>query len=225
MRSYRHFAFWIIMINFLTSCSGQSKKNDQTKPLSGINKNKIVGGGCDGCELMYVDMPSVINAIDTSAGWNEKGQQLLVTGTVYKMDGKTPVPNVIIYYWHTDSNGYYSPKKGMTEKAKRHGHIRGWVKSDEKGNYSIYTIRPAPYPKRDIPAHIHTSIKEPIIDNEYYIDEFVFDDDELLTTEKRKVLENRSGSGILRIQVSGALQIAKHDIILGLHIPNYPGSI
>ncbi len=174
---------------------------------------------------MYVDMPSVINAIDTSAGWNEKGQQLLVTGTVYKIDDKTPVPNVIIYYWHTDSNGYYSPKKGMTEKAKRHGHIRGWVKSDEKGNYSIYTIRPAPYPKRDIPAHIHTSIKEPTINNEYYIDEWVFDDDELLTTEKRKALENRGGSVILRIRGSGELQIAEHDIILGFHIPNYPGTI
>ena len=71
-----------------------------------------VGGGCDGCELMYVGMPKHITAIDTSAGWTEKGKRLLVKGTVYQRDGKTPAPNTIIYYWHTDSNGYYSPAPG-----------------------------------------------------------------------------------------------------------------
>ena len=108
------------------------------------------------------------------------------------------------------------------EQAKRHGHIRGWVKSDENGKYSIYTIRPAPYPNDNMPAHIHTSIKEPTINDDYYIDEFVFDDDTLLTSEKRKALENRGGSGILRVLISNDLQIAEHNIILGLNIPNYP---
>ena len=88
-------------------------------------KNKIVGGGCDGCELMYVGMPKNINSIDTSAGWKEKGQKILITGTVFKIGGKIPAPNVVIYYWQTDNNGYYSPKEGMDEHAKRHGHIWG----------------------------------------------------------------------------------------------------
>jgi protocatechuate 3,4-dioxygenase beta subunit len=208
--------------NFLTSCNGQTKSNS-TAPQNTDTK-KLVGGGCDGCEIMFVGMPTNISSVDTSAGWTEKGQKLLVTGKVYKVDGKTPAPNVIIYYWQTDNNGYYSPNQGMDEKAKRHGHIRGWVKTDENGNYSIYTIRPAPYPNETIPAHIHTSIKEPSIDNEYYIDEFVFDDDKLLTGEKRKALENRGGSGILRILLKNDLQIAEHDIVLGLNIPNYPNS-
>ncbi len=106
--------------------------------------------------------------------------------------------------------------------ARRHGHIRGWVKSDAAGHYAIYSIRPAPYPKEDIPAHIHLSIKEPDIANEYYTDELVFDDDPLLTGAKRKALENRGGSGVLRVLEEGKLQTAEHNIILGLHIPNYP---
>ena len=57
------------------------------------------------------------------------------------------------------------------------------------------------------------------------IDEFVFDDDILLTEEKRKKLENRGGSGILKVLNKGDLQIAAHNIILGLNIPNYPGKI
>jgi protocatechuate 3,4-dioxygenase beta subunit len=211
----------LVMVTFLLlSCHGQTTKvNKQAQNNSAINKSNLVGGGCDGCEIMFVGMPINIKSVDTSVGCTEKGQKLLITGTAYKPDGKTAAPNVIIYYWQTDNEGYYSPKTGMDEKAKRHGHIRGWVKTDEKGKYSIYTIRPAPYPNRDIPAHIHTSIKEPNIDNEYYIDEFVFDDDILLTGAKRKALENRGGSGILRVLISGDLQIAEHNIILGLNIP------
>ncbi|MBI3234629.1 MAG: intradiol ring-cleavage dioxygenase, partial [Bacteroidetes bacterium] len=217
-----HIGLYVVLFTALTSCNGQTKKDNQTQTTTTTKQSKLVGGGCDGCEIMYVGMPTNIKPVDTSIGWTEKGQKLLVTGKVFKIDGKTPAPNVIIYYWQTDNNGYYSPTKEMDEKATRHGHIRGWVKTDENGSYSIYTIRPAPYPGRDIPAHIHTSIKEPNIDNEYYIDEFVFDDDKLLTGIKRKALENRGGSGVLRVLISGDLQIAEHNIILGLNIPNYP---
>lgn len=203
----------LVLVFFIfTSC------NSQTSTKS----NVIVGGGCDGCELMYLGIPTNIKSVDTSAGWIEKGQKLLITGTVYKLGGKIPAPNVVIYYWQTDNNGYYSPKKGMDEKAKKHGHIRGWVKSDKNGNYSIYTIRPAPYPNRDIPVHIHTSIKEPNIKDEYYIDAFVFDDDIFLTGKKRKALKNRGGSGVLRVLNAKNMQVAEHNIILGLNIPNYP---
>jgi protocatechuate 3,4-dioxygenase, beta subunit len=220
MKKIFHLGLLIMMVAILQSCQGQTKSNLPIQKNTDIKK--LVGGGCDGCELMYVGMPTNINAIDTSAGWTEKGQKLLVTGKVYKIDGKTPAPNVVIYYWQTDNNGYYSPTKNIDENTKRHGHIRGWVKTDEKGQYAIYTIKPAPYPNDNIPAHIHTSIKEPNIENEYYIDEFIFDDDKLLTSEKRKALENRGGSGILRVLLKDDLQIAEHNVILGLNIPNYP---
>ena len=201
----------------LTSSKGQTTETPQQ-----ASKNVIVGGGCDGCELMFIDMPEIIKSVDTSAGWLEKGKKLLITGKVYHIDGKTPASNVIIYYWQTDDKGYYSPKPNMNKEAKRHGHIRGWVKTNATGQYSIYTIRPAPYPNSDMPAHIHPSIKEADIANEYYIDEFVFDDDKLLTGKKRKALENRGGSGVLRLVNSDGISVAEHNIILGLNIPNYP---
>jgi protocatechuate 3,4-dioxygenase beta subunit len=201
----------------LTSCNGQTKN----AKINTGNNNKIVGGGCDGCELMYVGMPKNIQSVDTSSAWHEKGQRLLVTGKVVKLDGITPAPNVIVYYWQTDSNGYYSNGKG---KSKKHGHIRGWVKSDKQGNYSIYTIRPVPYPNRDIPAHIHLSIKEPQIADEYYTDGLVFADDIKLTSDKRNKFKNRGGSGILRLLIDKDMQVAEHNIILGLNIPNYPTS-
>ncbi len=202
----------------LTNCSGQTK--EKTAPASGLNK--LVGGGCDGCELMYEGMPAFIDAIDTSAGWFGPGQQLLITGFVYQKDGITAAPGVIIYYWQTDYKGYYSPGPNLPNNAKRHGHIRGWVRTDIDGRYTICTSRPAPYPGEKIPAHIHLAIKEPGIANEYYIDDWVFDDDPLLTKEIRIKSENRGGSGVITVLELGQRLVAEHNIVLGLHIPGYP---
>lgn len=157
------------------------------------------------------------------SSWNEKGQKLIVTGTVFQIDGKTPAPDVIIYYWQTDNDGYYSPKPELDNRVKRHGYIRGWVKTDEKGKYTIRTIRPSPYPNDILPAHIHLSVKEPDVAHEYYTDEINFDDDKLLIPHFKKYpQENRGGSGVVRILLKDNLQIAEHNIVLGLNIPNYP---
>jgi protocatechuate 3,4-dioxygenase beta subunit len=218
MTTKTNFIFLVIFTSLLLSCNGQTTPNSKNT----AEKSGIIGGPFENGEFLYIGMPENIKSIDTSAGWTQKGQKLLVTGTIYKLDGKTPAPNVILYYYHTDINGVYAGKQGLDPRVVRHGYIRGWVKSDANGKYAIYTVRPAPYPNTNFEAHIHPAIKEPTIDKEYYIDEFVFDDDKLLTGEKRKKLENRGGSGILRVLISGDLQIAEHNIILGLNIPNYP---
>src|SRR5690606_22519251 len=179
-----------------------------------------VGGGCDGCDLMFSEMPKTINAVDTSAGWNEKGRKLIIKGTVFRLDGKTPAPNVIIYYWQTDHNGLYS--KGKTKTAStNHGYIRGWMKTAADGKYTLHTIRPASYPEGNNPEHIHIAIKEPG-KTVYYIDEFTFDDDPLLDDNNRGRMENRGGNGILKPTKFNDLQTAEHVIILGKNIPDYP---
>lgn len=213
--------FWALLaVSLTTGCHGQTQQSSSPEKQP---SQKIIGGGCDGCELMYIGMPEVIYATDTSAGWYEPGQKLVVTGTVYHLDGKTPAPDVIIYYWQTDNTGYYTPGEGMDERTKRHGHIRGWVKTDARGQYTIRTVRPAPYPGEAMPAHIHLSVKEPHIAREYYTDEINFDDDKLLIPHFKKYpQENRGGSGVVRVLLLDSLQIAEHDIILGLNIPNYP---
>lgn len=221
MNTKAHFIFLVILSSILFSCNGQTISGSKVQ----AKKNSVVGGPFENAEFMYIGMPENIKPVDTSAGWTQKGQKLLITGTIFKPDGKTPAPNVILYYYHTDINGVYANKPGLDFRVVRHGYIRGWVRSDTNGKYAIYTVRPAPYPGRNFEAHIHPSIKEPTIDKEYYIDEFVFDDDPLLTGEKRKKLPNRGGSGILRLFKKGEMQIAEHNIILGLNIPNYPGAI
>jgi len=210
-----------IFLQFLTSCHGQVKKqlNDNV-PKRGISN--VVGGGCEGCELMYVEMPAQIASEHSSIGWLAGKQKLIVTGKIFQLDGRTPAPNVIVYYWHTDVNGLYSSDDKTPTKAMQHGKLRGWVKSDANGNYTIRTSRPASYPNENIPQHIHLSIKEPEINNEYFVD-FYFDDDPLYLTHKKKYGKiDRGGTEILRVVLDGDIEIAEHNIVLGLNIPNYP---
>lgn len=226
----RSIRFIVILFFFfiLSSCNGQSdEKHALGSPV--INKKTIdVGGPFENSEFIYQGIPKQISATDTSPGWNQKGQKLLLTGTVYHQDGKTPAPDVLLYYYQTNTEGRYlhDPDENRSmqpnDLGQTHGSIRGWVKSDEKGKYFIYTVRPGVYPTNDEPAHIHITVKEPNDLKEYYIDDFVFDDDKLLTSSKRLKMENRAGSGILRTVKKAGLEIGERNLVLGLNIPNYP---
>jgi protocatechuate 3,4-dioxygenase, beta subunit len=199
------FVFWVC-----TSCNAQTKKA----------MTQLVGGGCEGCEAIYEYRDKKLAPIDTLPEFENNNPQLKITGTVFKNDGKTPADNVIIYIYHTNRKGIYETKGGETAWAKRHGFIRGWVKTGKDGKYTFYTFRPAAYPNGSEPEHIHITVKEPYI-NEYYLDDYLFDDDTLLTQIKRNVLFNRGGSGIAKpISKSGMLTIERN-IILGKNIPNY----
>jgi protocatechuate 3,4-dioxygenase beta subunit len=209
---------WIAMLMTLLGC----QNNGHTSlPAPSQKDTLIVGGGCETCEYMYIGQPASIDAVDTSAGWQEPGQKLIVKGRVFQIDGRTPAAGITLYYWQTDHAGLYSFREGMPEGARRHGHIRGWLKTDAEGRYTLYTVRPAPYPKSNIPAHIHMVVKEPGM-SEYYIDDLEFDDDQLLTGAERKKRLSRGGTGVLRPELIKGVQVAERNIMLGLNIPDHP---
>lgn len=180
----------------------------------------LVGGGCDGCELMFEGMPASLAWQTMIPAGGEPGESMEISGTMFQKDGKTPAAGVILYVYHTDAGGLYEPAPRQTA-ARRHGRLRGWMKTDERGRYNFRTIRPASYPGRTIPAHVHPIVKEPD-KNEYYIDEFRFDDDPLLTKRERALEEKRGGSGIIKLVKQGDVWIGHRDIVLGLNVPNYP---
>lgn len=215
-----------ILCNIFTCCNGQAKESDKT-----IDKFQSAGSAFGKNEFTYYGISKTVSSIDTSAGWKLKGQKILLTGIVYQIDGKTPAPDVLLYYYQTNTDGRYLHKADESrsmlpnEAGQTHGYIRGWVKTGKEGKYYIYTVRPGAYPTNDEPAHVHITVKEPNGIKEYYIDDFVFDDDKILTAARRKKMENRSGSGVLRLVQKGDLQIGERNIILGLNIPDYPKQI
>ncbi len=207
------FLLFLVLCLTSISCTGQTE-------TSSSSKKKQVGGGCEGCEAIFEFGKKALTNIDTLPEFESSEPKLKITGTVFHLDGKTPARGVILYIYHTDRMGIY-PKKGNENGwGKRHGSIRGWVKTDETGHFTFYTFRPAAYPDRMEPEHIHLTVKEPD-KNEYYLDEFVFEDDPILTQEKRKLLSDRGGSGIGNPKLENGILTFRRDLILGRNIPDY----
>jgi protocatechuate 3,4-dioxygenase, beta subunit len=198
----------------LQSCAQSS----QQAPQNG----KKVGGSCEGCEAIYESpIPfSQLSFRDTLPDYNDQGQKLHLSGVVHQSDGRTPAPGVVLYIYHTDQTGVYPTRGDEKGWARRHGYIRGWIKTNDKGAYAFYTLRPAAYPNRQAEEHIHAIVKEPD-KNDYWIDEYVFADDPLLTQEMKTRMRNRGGSGILEPQRQGNILVAHRDIILGKNVPDY----
>lgn len=200
----------------LASCTPQTP---HAQPKQG-NSDRPVGGRCEGCDLYLPDMPDKLTAETTIAGPGEPGERLTISGTIYQKDGKTPAAGIILYLYHTDAEGNYSPAKDQ-EQAKRHGHLRGWVKTGPDGKYIFHTILPASYPNTKIPKHIHPTIKEAGL-TPYYIDDYLFGNDPNLTPEERKIQPKRGGNGIITITKNNSGEwTGQRDIILGLNVPGY----
>jgi protocatechuate 3,4-dioxygenase beta subunit len=85
-----------------SSCHAQTNQHQQTA-------TSIIGGACEGCEGIYEGMPQQLSWQTEIATASELGERLEMSGIVYQADGKTPAPNVILYVYHTDATGHYTP--------------------------------------------------------------------------------------------------------------------
>lgn len=180
-----------------------------------------LGGPCDSCEAIDDGQPAALDATAVLAGTAEPGERLVVEGRILHRAGAMPAAGVVLYLWQTDAAGHYRTIPGQRGAAARHGALRGWLRTGSDGRYRIETIRPASYPGQTMPAHIHAVVREPGRPY-YYIDDFVFDDDPLLTAAGRRHAEGRGGSGILSLQHEDGRWHGRRDIRLGLRIPGYP---
>ena len=218
------FSVLILLIISLQACT----QNGTTVKNQPVASDKKVGGNCEGCEAIYESpIPfSQLNEVDTLPDFNDAGPKIQISGIIYKSDGKTPAPGVVLYVYHTDQKGIYATKGNEKGWDRRHGYIRGWIKTNEKGEYKIYTLVPASYPNTSNPKHIHPTIKEPGF-SEYWIDEFVFDDDPLLPASERNRTNPVGGNGVLKTvpitigMKDGMLQSVRN-ITLGLNVKDYP---
>lgn len=181
-----------------------------------------VGGPCEGCEAIFESSQPFdsLKQMVWLSDWDQNNpKRLAVNGVVFDANGK-PAPNVVIYIYHTDSTGVYPKKGNESGWARRHGYLRGWMKTNDKGEYKFFTLRPGSYPGSRTPAHIHATIKEPG-KTAYWIYDFLFDDDPFLTTEERNKCLNRGGSGILKTKNVGHMYKSERHIYLGRNIPGY----
>jgi protocatechuate 3,4-dioxygenase beta subunit len=177
----KHFAIlFIVLLN--TVCSGQSQKLTASDATWKI----------------------IVAAKD------EPGERLVVSGTVYAADGKTPLAGVSVYVYHTDIKGYYSGETTNNSNPRLHGTML----TDARGRYEFETIKPGPYPAARVPAHIHYVVKASGYKEKIF--EIVFEGDTLINEQIRE--DARSEDSIFSIrplekQKDGLLKCVQ-DIVL-----------
>ena len=204
----------LFMFAVLTVSCGHSQNKEKTS-------SQLLGGPCEGCEAIFEYRNKKLTSVDTLPDFNGQGLKIKVSGVIYKNDGKTPAKDVILYVYHTNQNGIYAPRNGDTGWAKRHGYIRGWVKTDNEGRYTFYTLKPGLYPNRSSPAHIHPTILEP--NGKYYwLESYHFQGDPLLTQKEISPENPRGGSsGLLTLKKEGNIWVGTRDIVLGKNVSDY----
>lgn len=222
MKTLEIYCLVSLIIGLFSGCkSASSSGNQQADTASTLQSAMLVGGPCEGCEAVHEFGNKILYSTDTIPGFHEYEPKLLLSGTIYQVDGKTPAQDVILYIYHTNREGIYPSDSTSADWGRRHGIHRGWIKTDQTGQYEFWTFRPASYPNREESEHIHLTVLEPD-KNEYYLDEIVFENDPFLTEAKRARMNDRGGSGIVELIEEKGILIARRDIVLGENIPGYP---
>ncbi|HSU28053.1 MAG TPA: hypothetical protein VLJ68_06715 [Chitinophagaceae bacterium] len=117
---------------------------------------------------------------------NEPGNSIKVIVTIKNQAGE-PVPNALIYVYQTDARGWYAadaPHVLSYEGDTRHARLFGYAKTDNKGVFELFTVKPKGYPNSELPAHIHIHVLEN--GHPEMVTELLFDDDDRLQGEIRE---------------------------------------
>ncbi len=166
---------------------------------------------------IYDYQDRVLNNTDSIPDFQSKEDKLKITGTIYQSDGVTPAKDVILYISQTDEDGDYELK---TQNDKRYIHHRGWIKTDDDGQYTFYTFIPGTTHRSNELKHIHPIIKEPG-KPEQDLDVLLFEGDPLLTKRCRKKLQKLGIDSILKLEKNDSMYVATKDIILKKEMVEY----
>jgi len=122
-----------------------------------------------------------------SASWKiviapatEAGERMIISGTVFGPDSKTPFQGVQILVYHTDTKGYYA--KGSN--SPRNARLKGSMITNAEGKYEFESIKPGPYPSGGIPAHVHYAVIQDSVVVQRF--ELLFEGDPNLTEDMKK---------------------------------------
>jgi len=100
-------------------------------------------------------------------------EKLIVTGTIYNLDRKTPAEGVTVYVYHTDAKGIYGKGEELLD---------GTMITDKDGKYKYHTIKPGSYPDSKNLAHVHYKVSGKDIPEQWF--ELRFEGDPFISKEE-----------------------------------------
>jgi protocatechuate 3,4-dioxygenase beta subunit len=128
--------------------------------------------------------PAQLSGTGRIAAEGEPGTPMAIHGRILQPDGKSPTANVIVFAYQTDAEGVYSGPG----KPGRPWRLQGWAVTGADGRFEFRSVRPAPYPGRSIPAHVHLSLQTQSYGRQW-TEELRFSDDKFVTADERKKSE------------------------------------
>lgn len=119
---------------------------------------------------------------------DEPGTRITVKAIVKTKTGE-PLKNALVYMYQTCDKGWYAadrPHVGGNEGDYLHARLFTYIKTNDKGEFEMLTIRPKGYPNSDLPAHIHVQMWKDGNNIPGVPGEFLFEEDERLTPERKQ---------------------------------------
>lgn len=152
--------------------------------------------------------PNPLTAVARIAAVGEPGTPLVIRGHVYRTDGRTPAPDIIVFAYHTDREGLYAPSSEPAHTWR----LKGWARTGADGAFEFHTIRPGAYPGRSIAAHVHFSIEGPSLPRRF-TPELNFEDDPIVTADDKRASAKQGIFGSVRpVKASGNGQVVEFNI-------------
>lgn len=174
-------AEWMTGIKYITAAGQISDEKRQEvilfSDLLGVSAlvNMVSAAVPEGATETTVIGPFYVEGAP-EMGWGEsidktgKGEPMILRGKVVGLKGE-PVANARIDVWQTDADGEYDIQNADIPE----NNLRGWYKTNDKGEFLIRTVRPTSYPipvdgpAGDLvrasnrhpwrPAHVHAMIR------------------------------------------------------------------
>jgi len=131
-------------------------------------------------ERAQLSRPRTLTSRARIAPPSEPGTPLVITGRVFREDGRTAAAGFTVFAYHTDAQGIYD----VPSHGPHSWRLKGWALTDADGRFEFTTIRPAPYPGRTQAAHVHVTFEGPGFPRRS--DGIQFADDSLVTPADRE---------------------------------------
>ena len=152
--------------------------------------------------------PTLLATASRIAPAGEPGQPLVLRGRLLEADGRTPVSGAVIFAYQTDREGRYDRPGGDGWR------LKGWARTDLDGRFAFTTIRPGPYPGRQIAAHVHLGVDGPPGQRRTLRDVLFEGDTRLSRAELERSRLDREFGNVRPVRVVGGVQMV--DILLRL---------